>query len=70
MNRKEALQILGDMFDYYWIEIEEKRRDEEVEEIMDALEQPATLADFLGWEEDVKYEWSGDWYKVKGNALS
>ena len=70
MNRKEALQILRDMFDYYWIEIEEKRRDEEITEIMEVLEQPATLADFLGWEEDVKYEWSGDWYKVKGNTIS
>lgn len=70
MNRKEALQILRDMFDYYWAEIKEKRRDEEITEIMEALEQPATLADFLGWEEDVKYEWSGDWYKVKGNTIS
>ena len=69
MNREEALQILRDMFDYYWIEIEEKRRDEEITEIMEVLEQPATLADFLGWEEEIVYRRGGSYFKIEGNHL-
>lgn len=38
--------------------------------VIEELEKPMSLADFLGWEEDVEYEWNDYTYKIsKGNIL-
>lgn len=66
MNRKEAIKKLGDIIDDYWIEIEEKGLDDEITEIIEALEKPATLADLLGWDEGVEYEY----YPTQNNEIT
>lgn len=38
--------------------------------VIEELEKPMSLADFLGWEEDVEYEWNDYTYKIsKGSIL-
>ncbi|MFM1525250.1 MULTISPECIES: hypothetical protein [Helcococcus] len=69
MNRKEAVKKLGDIIDYYWIEIEEKGLDDEITEIIEALEKEITLADFLGWEEGVEYEVFGKKLIIKDDGV-
>ena len=64
MNRKEAMHTLKDIFDYFWIEIEDRGIDGELTEIMEVLEKPLTLADLLGWEEDVEYEAMGSKFMI------
>lgn len=69
MNRKEAIKKLDSIIEYYRIEIEDKGMDEEIAEIMEALEEPITLADFLGWEEGVVYEHNSEKYKIEDGRL-
>lgn len=37
--------------------------------VIEELEKPMSLADFLGWEEDVEYNGIGDRYKIVDNKL-
>ena len=66
MNRKEAIHTLKDIFDYFWVEIEDKSIDGELTEIMKVLESSLTLADLLGWEEGVEYEY----YPAQNNEVT
>ena len=56
MTREEAILEI----DYILFEQDYLKR----KEIMKALKQPVTLADFLGWEEGQEYEWRGDKYRI------
>lgn len=58
MNRKEAIE-----------KIQELVATEEINKCLEILRQPITLADFLGWEEDVEYKVWGDRYKIIDNKL-
>lgn len=74
MNRKEALEKLENF--YYWnYDNEEYDRETErnhkqnLEDILKYLKQPITLIDYLGWEEDVEYDYRGTRYKIINNKL-
>lgn len=69
MNRKEAVKKLSDIIDYYWIEIEEKGLDNEITKIIEALEKEITLAEFLGWEENVEYKCHDDKFIIMDDEL-
>lgn len=59
MNRKEAIE-----------RIQELVATEEINKCFEILRQPMSLADFLGWEEDVEYELNDYIYKIsKGSIL-
>ena len=58
MNRKEAIE-----------RIQELVATEEINKCLEILKQPITLADFLGWEEDVEYNAFDERYKVVNNEL-
>ena len=74
MNRQEALEKLENYF--YWNyydeeydrEVEEKHK-QNLEDIIKYLKQPITLTDFLGWKEDVEYDYRGEQYKIFDNQL-
>ena len=70
MNRKETLEKLENYF--YWAysnaEYDEEtgqKQKQALEDIIEYLRQPITLADFLGWEENATYTDGDIYYKVK-----
>ena len=74
MNRKEALEKLENYFfwDFYDEEYDketEQNHKQNLEGIIKYLKQPVSLADFLGWEEDVEYKIWSDRYKIIDNKL-
>lgn len=61
MNKKEAIE-----------RIQELVATEEINKCLEILRQPMSLADFLGWEEDVIYvdtEYPEYIYKIKNDTL-
>ncbi|MFP5493132.1 hypothetical protein ACLGL2_00810 [Parvimonas sp. G1641] len=74
MNRQEALNKLKEYYDWNYdveeySEEYEKNQKQNLEDIIKYLKQPITLADFLGWEENVEYKVWGDRYKIIDNKL-
>ena len=63
MNRKEAMKIIRSNRPIY------RDWQEEFDEALERLQQPPTLAEFLGWEEGVEYRRGGNILKVEGNHL-
>ena len=74
MNRQEALEKLENF--YYW-NYDDEEYDKEAEQnhkqnfeyIIKYLKQPVSLADFLGWEEDVEYLIGEYRYKLVNNEI-
>lgn len=64
MNRQEAIKVLKQNRIFYrdW-------KQEEFEEAIATLEKPITLAEFLGWEEDVEYHCYDDKFIIIDNEL-
>lgn len=58
MNKKEAIE-----------RIQELVATEEINKCLEILRQPITLADFLGWEEDVIYTDGNVYYKIQNGNL-
>ena len=74
MNRKETLEKLENYF--YWAysnaEYDEEtgqKQKQALEDIIEYLRQPITLADFLGWEENVIYTDGNVYYKIQNGNL-
>ncbi len=66
MNRKEAIEILKEIArNPLTINESHLKREEAIR----VLEEPLTLADFLGWEENVEYRRGGNYLKIEGNHL-
>lgn len=67
MNREEALKIIEENRIFY-----RDYKKEQFDEALEYLKQPITLADFLGWEENVVYvdtEYPEYIYKIKNDTL-
>lgn len=66
MNKKQAIECLE-------VHAEELKRrgfeDIHLRQVIDYLEEPITLSDFLGWQEGVEYKLDGDILKITDNAL-
>lgn len=74
MNRQEALEKLKEYYDWNYdveeySEEYEKNQKQNLEDIIKYLKQPISLADFLGWEEDIEYDNLGKRYKMISNKL-
>lgn len=74
MNRQEALEKLENF--YYWNyddeeydQETERNHKQNLEDIIEYLKQPISLAEFLGWEEDKEYLVCGDRYKLVNNEI-
>ena len=59
MTREEAIERLKNIRSVPSIFI-----DEIIKELVEALQEPPTLADFLGWEEGQEYKWRGVKYRI------
>ena len=64
MTREEAIEVIRSNRLFYrdW-------KQEKFDEAVERLEQPITLAEFLGWEEGQKYEFRGDKYRIQSDIL-
>lgn len=70
MNRKEALKKLQEYYDWNFIHDKlEQEQKQNLEDVIKYLRQPISLADFLGWEENVEYKIWSDRYKIIDNKL-
>lgn len=74
MNRQEALEKLENYFHWNYYDQKydketERYHKQNLEDIIKYLKQPVSLADFLGWEEDVEYDVSEERYKVVNGKL-
>ena len=70
MNREEALQFLENRSNDWSMGIKRiELYDEELNDLVAALKQPLTLAEFIGWEEGEEYEWRGDTFRVQSDIL-
>lgn len=58
MNKKQAIE-----------RIQELVATEEINKCLEILRQPITLAEFLGWEEDVIYTGGKVYYKIQNGNL-
>lgn len=58
MNRQEAIE-----------RIQELVATKEINKCLEILRQPITLSEFLGWEEDVEYEWNDYRYKISEGSI-
>ena len=65
MNREEALEIINKTK----ISFGRKNGKTAFIEALDRLQKPMTLAEFLGWEEGVKYIRNGDVFKIEGDHV-
>lgn len=74
MNREEALEKLQNFYNWYndnEFDFDKEKYNDDLKNIIEYLRQPITLAEFLGWEEDVDYEYNciNCIYKIKNNTL-
>lgn len=73
MNRQERITgIQNKINEFYKNNLCTESERQLLSEIFDEVEilrQPISLADFLGWEEDVEYEWNEYRYKISGGNI-
>lgn len=74
MNREEIITKIQDKLNKAYMLKDREEADRIIGSIfddVDKLRAPITLAEFLGWEEDVDYEYNytNSIYKVKDNTL-
>lgn len=74
MNREEIIIQIQDKLNKAYMLKDREEADRIIKSIfddVDKLRQPITLAEFLGWEEDVDYEYNciNCIYKIKNNTL-
>lgn len=76
MNRQEALKKLQEYYDWNFDDEEYdeyndiyNEQKQNIEDIIEYLKQPITLADFLGWKENIEYLVCGDRYKLVNNKI-
>ena len=66
MKREEAIKQIRKRVS---MEREYRQQFYSIVEALERLEQPLTLAEFLGWEEGIEYIRGGNIFKVEGNHL-
>lgn len=72
MSREEIITKIKDMLSEVYQLTDNDTLNENIKKVfndVEQLRQPITLADFLGWEEGVEYEFAGKVYKTQNNTL-
>ena len=68
MNRQEIIEQLK-LIQAGLTQDDNKKSKNRIDVVIENLRQPITLAEFLGWEEDVEYYVCKDRYKITENTL-
>ena len=68
MNRQEIIEQLK-LIQAGLTQDDNNKSKNRIDAVIENLKQPITLAEFLGWEEDVEYEFDKKIYKVIDNNL-
>ena len=68
MNRQEIIEQLK-LIQAGLTQDDNNKSKNRIDAVIENLKQPITLADFLGWEENVEYEFDKKIYKVIDNNL-
>ena len=68
MNRQEIIEQLK-LIQAGLTQDDNNKSKNRIDAVIENLKQPMTLADFLGWEEDVEYEWNEYRYKISGGSI-
>ena len=68
MNRQEIIEQLK-LIQAGLTQDDNNKSKRRLDLVIEELEKPMSLADFLGWEEDVEYEWNDYTYKISGGNI-
>lgn len=68
MNREEIISQLK-LIQAGLTQDDSKKSKNRIDLVIEELEKPMSLAEFLGWEEDIEYELWSDRYKIIDNKL-
>lgn len=68
MNREEIIEQLK-LIQAGLTQDDNNKSKRRLDLVIEELEKPISLADFLGWEEDVEYEWNDYIYKISEGSI-
>lgn len=68
MNRQEIIEQLK-LIQAGLTQDDNNKSKNRIDAVIESLKQPITLADFLGWEENVEYAVYNDYFKIVNNRL-